>query len=220
MRRLREIDRRRRRDLLLVLDREVRLRLVAEDHRGEILREAAHERVVVLHRLDVAVARDGDAVLGAFELRLQILEEPVGLELRIVLADRHQARQRTRKLALRLLDFRDRGRVVELVGADRDLADVRARLGDFREDLFLVRRVTFHGVDEIRHEIRAALILVDDLGPRRLDSLVLGLDRVVAAARHEADENEQERKLEQPHGMFLPTIRDDTVEIDELVSKG
>ena len=38
---------------------------VAEQHRGEVGREAAREHVCVLHRLDVAAARHGDAVLGA-----------------------------------------------------------------------------------------------------------------------------------------------------------
>jgi hypothetical protein len=40
---------------------------------------------------------------------------------------------------------------------------------------------TLHRVDEVGHEIGAALILVHDLGPGGLDLLVLTLDRVVAA---------------------------------------
>src|SRR5215470_1433004 len=57
-----EIDLRRRRDFLLVVDREIRLRLVAEHHRRQIVREGADADIVVLHRLDIAVARHGDAV--------------------------------------------------------------------------------------------------------------------------------------------------------------
>ena len=72
----------------------LRLHLVAEHHRGEVDRELAHRHVVVLHRLDVAVARHGDAVLGALELRLQVAEVLVGLELRVVLGDHQQPRQR------------------------------------------------------------------------------------------------------------------------------
>src|ERR1700744_1681400 len=60
-----EIDLRRGRDFLLVLDGKIGLFLVAEHHRGEVIRERADADVVVLHRLDVAVARHGDAVLGA-----------------------------------------------------------------------------------------------------------------------------------------------------------
>ena len=68
-------------DLRFVLDGEVRLGLVAEHHRGQVHRELADVGVVVLHRLDVAAARDGDAVLGAFQLRLQVAEVLVGLEV-------------------------------------------------------------------------------------------------------------------------------------------
>src|SRR6478752_3640820 len=56
-----EIDLRRRRDFLLVGDCEVRLLLVTEHHGGEVVREGADADVIVLHRLDVAVARHGDA---------------------------------------------------------------------------------------------------------------------------------------------------------------
>src|SRR5690242_13261814 len=62
-RRLAEIDRGRLGDRFFVLDREVRPGLVAEHHRGQVHRELTDEDVVLLHRLDVAVARDSDAVL-------------------------------------------------------------------------------------------------------------------------------------------------------------
>ena len=80
-----EAHRRRHRNLRLVLDREARLDLVAKHHRGQVARKAAREHVVVGDGLDVAVARHGDAVLGAFELRHQILEQRVGFELGIIL---------------------------------------------------------------------------------------------------------------------------------------
>src|SRR5512139_2566271 len=89
-----EIDRGRPGDGLLVFHREARLGLVAEHHRGEVGGEGTHRDVVCLDRGDVAVARDGDAVLGAFELRLQVAEQAVGLELRVVLGDQQQARNR------------------------------------------------------------------------------------------------------------------------------
>src|SRR5256885_3114347 len=79
---LAEIDRRRLRDGLFVLDAEARLHQVAEQHRREVDRELAYEHVVFLHRLDVAVTGDRDAVLRAFELRLQVAEVRVRLELR------------------------------------------------------------------------------------------------------------------------------------------
>src|SRR5690242_15955516 len=77
-------------DGLLVVHAEVRLDLVAEHLGGHVVGEGADHRVVLLHRLHVAVARHGDAVLGAFQLRLQVLEQAVGLQLRIVFADHHQ----------------------------------------------------------------------------------------------------------------------------------
>src|SRR5579859_6914660 len=73
------------RDFLLVVDGEVRLLLVAEHHRRQIVREGADADIIVLHRLDVAVARHGDAILGAFELRHQIAEQRVRFELRVIL---------------------------------------------------------------------------------------------------------------------------------------
>src|SRR3954447_7806851 len=100
-----EIDLRRRRDLLLVLDREIRLVLVAERHRGQVVREGPDADVIVLHRLDVAVARHRDAVLGAFELRHQVVKQRIGFQLRIILGHHQQSRQRTGELALRSLEF-------------------------------------------------------------------------------------------------------------------
>src|SRR5271154_3028050 len=47
-----EIDLRRGRDFLLVVDREVRFLFIAERHRGEVGRERANGDVIVLHRFD------------------------------------------------------------------------------------------------------------------------------------------------------------------------
>src|SRR6266700_3390075 len=94
-----EIHLRRRRDLLLVLDREIRLVLVAERHRGQIVRKGPDADIIVLHRLDVAVARHCDAVLGAFELRHQIVKQRIRFQLRIVFGHHQQARQRAAQFA-------------------------------------------------------------------------------------------------------------------------
>ena len=82
-RRRAEIDHRRFGDFRLVLDREIRLHVIAKDHRGEIGRELAHQHIEFLHGLDVAVACHGNAILGSFKLRLQIAEILVGLEVRV-----------------------------------------------------------------------------------------------------------------------------------------
>ena len=78
---LAEIHGRRFRDRGFVLDREVGLLFVAEDHRRQVDRKLTHGDVVLLHRIDVALARDRDAILGALELRLQIAEVLVGFEV-------------------------------------------------------------------------------------------------------------------------------------------
>src|SRR5882757_4593456 len=85
-----EVDLRHLLDRSLVLDRKLRLLLVAERLGGQVLRKLPDVHVVVLHRLDVPIAGDRDAVFRAFELRPQILEALVGLQVRIVLAGHQQ----------------------------------------------------------------------------------------------------------------------------------
>src|SRR3990172_13264918 len=93
-RRFAEIDLRRLADLFLVLDRELRLLLEAEQHCRQVAGELAHDEVVLAHRLDETVARHRDPVFGAFESRLQIAEVLVGLQLRIVLGHQQQSLER------------------------------------------------------------------------------------------------------------------------------
>src|SRR6185503_5068615 len=173
-----EINFRRLRDRLLVLDRELRLLLVAEHHRRQVGRERAHRDVVLLHRLDEAVARHGDAVLGAFELRLQLEKVPVRLELRVVLDDHQQAGEGAGELALRLRELLQRPGVVDRLGRDLHRADLGAGVGHAEQDLLLLRGEALHGGDQVRDEVGAPLILVHHLGPRGLDLLVLSLEGV------------------------------------------
>src|SRR6186713_2304410 len=181
-RRRAEIDLRRARNFFFVVDRELRFRLVAENHRRQVLRERAHGHVEFLHRLDIAVARDGDAIFGALELRLQVAEVLVGLKLRVGFGDDEQSRQRGRQFALSLLEFLERARIVHELGSRLYAADLRARVGHAEQHVFLLLGETLDGVDEVGHEVRAALVLVDDLGPGGLDLLVGRLQRVVATA--------------------------------------
>src|SRR5260370_24599921 len=78
------------RDFLFVFDREIRLLLVSERDRRHVARERTDGDVIVLHRLDVAVARHRDAVLGAFQLRHQVAKQRLGFELRIILGHHKQ----------------------------------------------------------------------------------------------------------------------------------
>src|SRR5690606_39713721 len=94
----------------LVGDAEIGFRGIAEDLGGDHARELAHQHVVCLDRLHVATARHRNTVLGAFELHLQVAEQAIGLELRVVLGHRDQARQGGRELALSLLEALHGGR--------------------------------------------------------------------------------------------------------------
>src|SRR6185369_5339031 len=162
---LAELDLGRRGDLALVLDGEIGLGLVAERHRGQVRGELTHRDVVLLDRLDVAVARDRDAVLRALELRLQIAEVGVRLELRIVFRDHQEPRKRARQLALRLLEALEGLRVVDELRSGLDRSDARTRLGDARKHVHLLLGEGLDRLDQVRHEVRAALILVQHLGP-------------------------------------------------------
>src|SRR6185437_5771695 len=68
-----EVHLRRGRDRSFVVDREVGFHLVPEYPGGQVDRKAADVAVVILHRLDVAVASYRDAVFGALQLRLEVL---------------------------------------------------------------------------------------------------------------------------------------------------
>src|SRR6202035_3115534 len=100
-----EVHLRRGRDFLLIVDREVGLFLVAEHHRRQVVREGADADIVVLHRLDIAVARHRDAVLGTLQLRHQIVKQRIRFELRVVFGDHKQSRQRAAQFALGGLEF-------------------------------------------------------------------------------------------------------------------
>ena len=86
-------------------------------------------------------------------------------------------------------------RIVQQLGRELDGAGAGARLGDADEHLLLLDRKALHGVDEVRDQIRTPLVLVDDLGPRGLDGLVLLLERVVAAAGERTDRNQSKRQI-------------------------
>src|SRR5712671_4582921 len=202
----REVNFRRLRDGFLVLHRELRLFLHAEYHRGEVAREGAHRDVVVLHRLDVPVARHRDAVLGSLELRLQVAESGVGLELRIILRHDHQPRQRRGELSLRLREALEGGGVVHQLRRRLDRADLGARVGDVDQDLLLLRGEAFHRIYEIGHQVGAALVLVEHLGPGGLDLLVGLLQGVVAAAA-EREGREEQRGYDQESLHGVPSWR-------------
>ena len=98
--------------------------------------------------LDVAAARDGDPVLGPLELRLQVPEVLVGLQLRVVLGHGEEPPERAAQLALRRLEalhvlggelihrelhLRRRGAGVDRRCPEPIIAVLQQRLRNFRE---------------------------------------------------------------------------------------
>src|SRR5262249_7533834 len=172
-------------------DREFRHRLAArvERLRPEHARNGAQLGVVDAHRLDVVAPRHRDAVLGAFELRLQGEEVLVRLELGIALADREQAAERAGELRLCVLEFLERIRIVDEVGRRLKRGRAAARRGDLLEHLALLPGKALNGLDQVGNEIGAALVLVLDLRPFRLRGLLVGRDVVDAATGHQKTQN-------------------------------
>ena len=62
------------------------------------------------------------------------------------------------------------------------LVALRARLDDLGQRLLLEVGLALDGGDDVRDQVGAPLVLVEHLGPGRLDLLVESLELVVAAA--------------------------------------
>src|ERR1700687_4771827 len=111
---------------------EARTEEVREDHGGKRLTRGVER----LRGIVVAHALNGDPVFRAFELRLQVEEILIRLQIRIAFDDNQQSRKRGAKSVLRLLELRERLRVVwdGLRTAGRDLPHFRTcfRDGDVR----------------------------------------------------------------------------------------
>ena len=88
----------------------------------------------------------------------------------------------------------ERRGIGQLVGIDLNLRCFCARFGDLGQNLALLRRITFYGVDQIGDEIGSALILILHLAPGGLRRLLLGGDGVDSTTgKHQCDSNEQRR---------------------------
>ena len=153
--------------------------------------------VVVLDRGDVVAPGDGDAVLGAFELRLQREEVLVRLQVGIVLDHRKQSCQRPAKLALRLLEFLEGVGIGEDVRRQRHLRRLGAGLDHLGQHLALLRGIALHRLDQIGNEVGAALILVQHLAPGGLGPLLQGGDGVDAAAGERQSGDRQSQRTDE-----------------------
>ena len=124
--------------------------------------------VVLLHALVVAHAFDRDPVLGARQLVHQPVELFVRPQLRVVLDDGQQAAEGARLLVGRL------DRFLRRLGRQQP----RSRVGDVLEHALFVLRVALDGLDQVRNQVVAALQLVLDLRPLRLDRFFLADERL------------------------------------------
>ena len=131
--------------------------------------------------------RDRDLVLGVLELRLEVEEVLVRLQLGVGLGDREQAAERLAQHPLRRS------------GRRRALRRHRrgARLGDRVERPALVGRVPLHRLDEVRDQVVPPLQLHVDLRPGVVDPVALADEPVeeqhqVEQEQHHHDDDDQE----------------------------
>ena len=159
------------------------------EHPGEDCGGKTFDRDVVgLDGFVEATALDGDAILRAFELGLQIAEGRRGLQIWVALGDDEQARKRGAELGLRGLELLElRGIRRSAARGELHAADAGAGLGHFEHGGFLETGRARDGVDEVRNQIGAALIDVLHLGPGRVGALLESDETIVDAARPEAD---------------------------------
>src|SRR5271166_1035068 len=179
-------------------ERDQRLRGAKNRRRPKNGRKRPERRVEILRCRYVVPARDCDAVLGAFELRLQSQEILVRFEVRIVLADGEEATKGARQRGLRLLQLLDLLGIGEVVGVEMDRSRLGAGLRHLGQDVLLLFCITLNRGDEIGHEIGPTLVLVLDLGPSRLGRLLLGRNDVVAASRQRNSQRQKQKKRAQP----------------------
>ena len=132
------------------------------------------------HRFGVTFAFGGDAVFGAFELRLERHEVLVGLEVGISFGDGQEFAQCCGEFALRVLEFLQR-RLVEVLGVDVDRGSLCAGFDHGLECFAFVRGISFHGVHEVGDEVGAALVHVFNLSPLLVGVLTFLHQRVVVA---------------------------------------
>ena len=104
--------------------REVRFLLETEPAGKEDVRERLDRNVVALNGLVELAALDGDAILRAFELRLQIAEGAGSFQIGIALNHNQQPRQGGGQAALGLVEFGKLGGIGGRgIGIKLDLTD-------------------------------------------------------------------------------------------------
>ena len=158
----------------------------------EVCRELANSSVVCLHGFVVALAFDGDAIFGTFELHVEFLEALVALEIRVVFGDGHEALEGSAEGALHFLEALEGCFVVHEAFVELDgSAHAAAHIHDFGEGALFEVGFALHGTDEIRDEVKTALVGVFDLCPLCFYAFFEG-DDVVVCADAFPDDDEQD----------------------------
>ena len=166
-----------------------RLGAAEKGRRPQHAGEGLQRRIVDPHRFDVVAPGDGDAVFGAFQLRLQGKEVLVRLQIRVILADREQAPQRPGKLGLRRLELLELIGIGEIGGIDLHLGRRGARLDHGGQDVLFLFGIALHRGDQIGDEVGTPLILVLHLRPFCLGGLGEGGNGIVTAHGNTQAEN-------------------------------
>ena len=168
-------------------------------------REAPAGGVVLARDLVVASALDGDSILGALQLGLQIAEALRRRQLGIVLDDDQQPRQSAGEgllSGLELLQLRRRWGPFHV-----DRTDARTRLGDRLEGIALEIGRALDGRDQVRHQVGTALVDVLDLAPG-LAHLLVETDHPIVGpterqdAQDDQTQNQQQRQQGLAHVPF------------------
>src|SRR6185437_10387992 len=99
-----------------------------------------------------------------------------------------------RQGGLALFELVKRLRIIQYVWrqSDRRLRRLGARLGYLSQDALFLLRVALDRLDEIRNQVGAPLILVENLTPCRFDRLILARNVIDPTARQDqADQCKQ-----------------------------
>ena len=159
----------------------------------EVCRELADGGVVCLDGFVVALAFDGDAVFGAFELYAEFLEALVALEVGVVFGDGHEALEGATERALHFLEALEGGFVVHEAFVELESsAHAAAHFHDFGEGALFEVGFALDGADEIRDKVKAALVGVFDLRPLCLYAFFESDDVVVSADAFPHDDYEDD----------------------------
>src|SRR6266566_5186863 len=189
-----------RRSLRSLLRRKKRFRRKPKHSSYRICWKSANRRVEVLDRRIEIISLDRDAVFRSFELRLQFLKILRRAKFRIALAHQQQTRKRITQLPLRRLKLLQLRRVGWCLGRVQ-LHPPHARPGvrHFGQSRFLEISRASDGVDEVRNQIRAALVNRLHIAPPFVNFLIQRDQAIVTAAQREGRNNDNKKKNGKHH---------------------